>query len=309
VSVSATITPPTVTGDDDAEDTPMPETEPRRSPTLRRRRLSAELRTLRADAGLTAVEVDRQLDWTEGKLARMERGVWQRPSPHDIERLLDLYEVTDERHRHHLITLARQGRARGWWHPYREMLSERYSTYIGLEAEAASVLAFEGLMIPGLLQTDDYARALLLGGPSELGQDEIDKRVEIRTARQQLLLREQDPLRLVAVMDEAVLHRLVGGSDIMREQLRRLLELAELPKVTLQVLPYGIGAHPGTGGPFTILEFPEPQDPDAVYVENIAGELLVEDPQDVARFKLAFQRLGGVALNPTDSIAMIRDLT
>lgn len=283
----------------------MPETEPRRSPTLRRRRLSAELRTLREAAELTAVDVDRQLDWTGGKLAKMERGVWVRPNPRDIKDLLDLYRVNDDAQRDYLLTLARQGRERGWWHPYRLMVSEAYSTYIGLEAEAASVLTFQSGMVPGLMQTPEYTRALLRNGPSELSAEEIELRVEIRTARQDLLTRKEDPLRLVAVMDEAVLHRPIGGDAVMQAQIDQLLELAELPRVTIQTLPYHIGAHPGLGGPFTILEFPEPVDPDAVYTENIAGELLLEEPKDVASFKLAFQRLNGVALSPSDSITMI----
>jgi Domain of unknown function (DUF5753)/Helix-turn-helix domain len=302
MSGSATLTTPTVTT---METAVMPETEPRRSPTLRRRRLSAELRTLRESADLNAVDVDRRLDWTPGKLARMERGHWQRPSPRDIEDLLDLYEVTDERHRDYLLTLARQGRERGWWHRYREMLSRRYTTYIGLEAEAASVLTFESGMVPGLLQTDDYARAVIRGGPSELGSDEIEARVEIRRVRQELLTRPDDPVRLVAIIDEAVLHRRVGGDQVMQAQMERMLELAELPRVTIQVVPFDIGAHSGLGGPFTILEFPEPKDPDAIYVENIVGELLLEEPEDVAPFKVAYQRLTAVAASPADSIAII----
>lgn len=280
----------------------------RNSPTLRRRRLSAELRALREASKLTSVEATKRLEWSSGRLTRMERGEWLRPNPRDIADLLDLYGVTDERQREYLLTLAREGRQRGWWHPHRELLSERYSTYIGLETDAASALTFEGLRLPGLLQTADYARGLLAGGPSELGAEEIEKRVEIRMERQKLLTRDDDPLRLWAVMDEAVLRRSMGGPDIARAQLQHLIELSALPKVTLQVVTFAVSFHPGVGGPFTILEFPEPLDPDAVYVENIAGELLVEDPHDVARFKLAFQRLGAVALSPRDSIAMIAEV-
>jgi transcriptional regulator with XRE-family HTH domain len=283
----------------------MPETEPRRSPTLRRRRLSAELRKLRAAAGKTAVEVDRELGWTPGKLAKMERGIWQRPNPRDIRDLLDLYGVEDEAYREDLLKLARQGRERGWWHPYREMLSDSYTTYIGLEAEAASVLTFQIGMIPGLLQTADYARAIMRDGPAELSPKEVDARAEIRASRQLLLTRDDDPLRLVVVLDEAVLHRPIGGQAVMRAQLDQLAELAELPRVTVQIVPFRIGAHPGLGGPFTILEFREPRDPDAVYNENNAGELLLEEPEDVAPFKLALQRLQVVALNPADSLTMI----
>lgn len=282
----------------------MPERRP--SPTLRRRRLSAELRSLLEGSRYTAIQVDDQLDWTRGKLARMLRGVWQRPNLRDIKDLLDLFEVANERKREYLLMLARQGREKGWWHPYREMLSERYTTFIGLEAEAAGVLAFQATMVPGLLQTNDYTRALLKDGPSELNTEEIDRRIEVRAKRQELLTR-RDPLRLWAVLDEAVLHRPFGGREAMQAQLQHLVEFAELPKVTMQVIPFDQGAHPGVGGPFTILEFPEPLDPDAVYSENIAGELLLEDPHDVAKFKRAFQSLQGSALSPGDSIRMIAE--
>jgi hypothetical protein len=145
----------------------------------------------------------------------------------------------------------------------------------------------------------------MLGGPAELTDDEIEQRTEVRTMRQQLLTADTDPLRLVAVLDEAVLHRQTGGPQIMKAQLEFLVELARLPKVTLQVVPFSKGAHPGVLGPFTILEFPEPEDPAAGYSENIAGELLLEEPEEVARYTLAFQRLGMVALGPDDSVDMI----
>lgn len=277
----------------------------RKSPTVRRRRLSAELRRLLVSSGLTAIQVDERLGWTGGKFAKMARGQWVRPNPRDIADLLDLFAVEDQHQREEMLRWAREGRERGWWHPYREMISERYTTYIGLEAEAASVLNFELGMMPGLAQTSEYARALLLGGPGELSGDEINQRIEIRRERQKLLTQEHDPLRLWAVLDEAVLRRPIGGSEVMRAQLDHLVELAELPKVTVQVIPYSVGSHPGVGGPFAILEFPEPLDPDVVYVENIAGELLIEEPRDVAKFKVGFQRLGAVALSPADSLSVI----
>lgn len=281
-------------------------TQPRRSPTLRRRRLSAELRRLRANDGRHAQQIDKELGWTVGKLARMERGDWVRPSVRDIADLINIYEVTDDRQREALLDLARQSRERGWWHPYREMLSEDFTTYIGFEAEASSVLMFQPLMVPGLLQIPDYARAVMRGGPAELGDEEIEERLKIRAERQKLLTAETDPLRLVAVLDEAVLHRLIGGPTVMKAQLEHIRAMAkELPKVTLQVVTFEKGAHPGVGGAFTVMEFPEPEDPDAVYSENIAGELLLEDPEEVSRFKLAFQRLGMMSLNPEDSLAMI----
>jgi len=280
---------------------------PRRSPTLRRRRLTALLNQARKDAGLSTVDIDARLGWNKGKTARAMRGEWVRPNPRDIRDMLDLLGVTDERRREEMFSLARQGRERGWWHPYREMLSERYTTYIGLEAEAGGVLTFEALRVPGLLQTIDYARALMKDGPAELGDEEIEKRIEVRTERQKPLTASEQPLRLWAIMDESVITHAVGGAAVMRDQLNHLLKMAELPKVTLQIIPLAVGAHPGMNGPFTILEFPEPLDPDAVYTENIGGELLQEEPADVARFKTAFQRLQGSALAPKDTLALIAD--
>lgn len=278
----------------------MPE---RRSPTLRRRRLSAELRNLRAQAGLTLVEVAKRLGWSEGKLRWIEAAQWVRPNVGDVMDLLDTYGVTDQRQREKLLRLAREAGQRGWWHPYRDMISERYSTYIGLEAEASALQTYQALVIPGLLQTDDYARALIQAGPAEITEEEVERRIAIRAKRQKILTGE-DPARLSAVIDEAALRRPVGGADVMRAQLERLVQLARLPRVMVQLLPYSLGPHPGLGGPFTILSFPE-SDPDAAYVETIAGELLIEEDSDVERYRSVYRRLLGLALSPADTINML----
>ncbi|GAA4606935.1 helix-turn-helix transcriptional regulator [Actinoallomurus liliacearum] len=278
---------------------PMPE---RRSPTLRRRRLSAELRRLRAEKSLSVIEVAEQANWSEAKQRWIEDAQWVRPNPRDVQDLLDIYGVTDTREREELLRWAREGRQKGWWHAYREMLSERYSTYIGLEAEAAEVLTFELAVIPGLAQTEAYARALIKEGPAEIDKAEIEKRVEIRVERQQILIAD-DPVSLQMVIDEAALHRPVGGPKVMREQIQRLIELANLPHVIVQLLPYDAGPHPGTGGPFTILSFEG--DPAAVYVPTIAGELLIEEAKDVKRYERVFRRLIGKALSPEATISKL----
>jgi hypothetical protein len=283
-------------------------TAPRRSPTLRRRRLSAELRRLRDEAGLTSVQATKALEWSSGRLTKMERGEWVRPNPRDVKDLLDLYQVTDQARRCELITLAREGRERGWWHPYKQMISPGYSTYIGLEAGAAELRAFEPVIVPGLLQTPNYARAVIAGGPDELSPEDVERRVEIRTHRQILLTRDDDPIRLWMVLDEAALRRQVGGPEVMRGQFRHIIELADLARVTVQVLPFSVGAHAGVGGAFTILRFPDPLDPAAVYVDTPAGELFVEAPDEVDPFRVAFQRLQAVALSPVDSLSMIAAL-
>lgn len=277
----------------------------RRSPTLRRRRLSAILRQLRENDGRTAKEVAEVLEWAPSKLTHMERNEWKLPRVQDIRVLLDVYGVTDVREREELITLARDGRQRGWWHAYREMLSEGYSTYIGLEAEAATLLTYQPLVIPGLLQTDDYARALVQAGPYELDDAGVEHRVRIRRERQAILSGD-DPLRIWAVIDETALRRAGGGPEAMREQFAHLAEMARSARVTLQVIPFSVGVHAGWGGgSFTILQFPDEADQDAVYVDTFAGELFVEEPEDVGRFHTAFRHLVGTALSPVDTLAMI----
>jgi transcriptional regulator with XRE-family HTH domain len=299
--MAATITSPAVTDEEG-------QTMTRSSPTLRRRRLSAEIFTLREHAGLTSAEATTRLGWGSGKLTRMERGEWVRPNPRDIADLCDLYGVNDDRRRDYLVTLAREGREHGWWHPYRTMLSEAYSTFIGLEAAASSSYTFDQVILPGLLQTEDYARAVILGGPTELGPEEIEQRVKIRMERQHLLTRD-DPIRIWCIFDEAALRRLVGGSDVMRHQLQHLLELGRQGAgVNLQVVPFAAGAHAGASGAFSILEFPEPEDPDAVYIDTPAGELFVEEREEVNRFQIAFEHLRATALSTTDTLTMIADV-
>lgn len=281
----------------------------RRSPTLRRRRLSAELRRLREEAGLTAAEVCKHNGWATGTLTKWERGDWQRPSLANIRTLIDLYGVTDDLKKAELEMLAVEGKERsGWWHAYRAMMSPAYSTYVGLEAGAAELLAFNALIIPGLLQTDAYARAIVEAGPDELDAEQIDLMVRIRAERQELLTRDTDPLRLWVVLDEAALRRQVGGPEVMAEQLAYLLELAKLAKVTIQVTPFHAGAHPGVTGPFTIMLFPDPEDLPAVHIDSPGGQLFVEEPEEVRRFEIALQRIQAMALPPADSLRMIAKL-
>jgi hypothetical protein len=302
-TITTPTAPPACTTHEQDEDDPM--AEDRRSPTARRRRLSAELESLIKGAELDAVQVDDRLEWTRGKTAKMLRGAWKLPSLRDIRDILDLLKVPDgDPHRDYLLTLARQGRERDWWHPYREMLSETFTTYLGLETEASSVYTFEQGVFPGLTQTPDYARAVMLDGPDELTAQAIEERLKVRLERQKLLT-GTDPLRLWAVLDEAVLRREVGGRDVMAAQFRHILQLAELPRVTFQIVPFSKGAHPGVSGPFTILEFPEPASPDTAYTESLAGELVLEKPHDVGRFKLALERLRSIALSPRDSLEML----
>ncbi|MCO5968858.1 helix-turn-helix domain-containing protein [Actinoallomurus soli] len=280
----------------------MPE---RRSPTLRRRRLSAELRQLRAHAGMTLEQVAERLEFSVAKLRFIESAQWIRPNIGDVRNLLEIYGVTDEREREELLRLAREGRQKGWWQPYSKMLSATYTTYIGLEAEATKLLTYQPLIVPGLFQTEAYARALIRVTPDEASEKVLEDRVTVRMERQQILT-GPDALSVWAVIDEAVLRRPIGGPQVMRAQLERLAEVARLPGVTLQLIPFAIGAHPGAGrGPFTILQFPEEADRDAVYVDNFAGELYVEERAEVSAFHEGFRHLVGVALSPADTMTFI----
>ena len=206
-----------------------------------------------------------------------------------------------------LIQLTREARQPGWWHSFRDVLPNPYEVYIGLEAGASSIRNFEPVVVPGLLQTADYARAMFRNGPRELDRDEVERRVEVRLARQEILARDSRP-RLWAVIDEAVIRRLVGGPDVMRGQLRHLADAAQQGKTTIQVVPYRAGAHAGTTGPFVILDFPEATDPTVVYVETLAGDIYLEERSDVDRYTLAFDRLVAAALHPDDSVQLIEQM-
>jgi transcriptional regulator with XRE-family HTH domain len=276
---------------------------PEQNPTLRGRRLAVELMRRREASGLSREEAARRLEWSTSTIFRIETGR-NRPQPGNVRVLLDLYGVTGSE-RDGLIQLAREARQPGWWHSFRDVLPNPYEVYIGLEGGAASIRNFEPVVVPGLLQTEEYARAMFKGGPRELDRDDIERRVEVRLARQQILTRDDRP-RLWAVIDEAVIHRLVGDPAVMRAQLGHLIDTAEQGKTTLQVVPYRAGAHAGTTGPFVILDFPEPTDHSVVYVETLAGDIYLEERADVNRYTIAFDRLLAAALHPDDSVRLIQ---
>jgi transcriptional regulator with XRE-family HTH domain len=275
---------------------------PDQNPTLRSRRLALELLRRREAAGLTREEIARQLEWSTSTIFRIETGR-SRPQPGNVRVLLDLYGVTGPE-RDGLIQLARDARKPGWWHSFRDVLPNPYEVYIGLEAGAASIRNFEPTVIPGLLQTEEYARKMIRNGPHELDQDNVERRVEVRIARQRILTRDNRP-RLWAVIDESVIRRIVGGPDVMRGQLRHLAEAAEQGRTTLQIVPFRAGAHAGTTGAFVILDFPDPTDPEVVYVETLAGDIYLEDRADVNRYTIAFDRLLAAALPPDDSVRLV----
>ncbi|WP_158882752.1 helix-turn-helix domain-containing protein [Amycolatopsis anabasis] len=270
-------------------------------PTVRRRRLSGELRRLREAAELTIDEVGEKLECSASKISRIETG-HVGVTPRDVRDLLELYGITGEE-REALVQLAREARKRGWWHAYNDLFT---GAFVGLEADASSLRAFQALLVPGLLQTERYMRAVFRAMRPDADDTEVQRRVDARLARQELLT-DPSPPQYWAVMDEAVLHRMVGGPEVMSEQFARILAIAKLPHVTIQVVPFGAGAHPGMEGPFLILSFPEPADPDVVYVDNTPSGLYLEMPPEIRRYSMMYDHLRAAALRPDDSLGLIAE--
>jgi transcriptional regulator with XRE-family HTH domain len=276
----------------------------RPSPTVRRRRLRYELRRLRDEHGLTIEQVQEASggDIKAPSISRWENGE-RSVRPTDLRLLLDIYQVDGER-REALLTLARQAKERGWWQSYGSVIPQWFQVYVGLEAEASSVRVYEAELVHGLLQTADYYRAFLQAAPAAAGDDEADRKIEVRLARQERLTGD-DPPDYWAVLNEAVIRRIVGGARVMRGQLDHIAEMAGLPHVNVQVLPFGAGVHPAMDGSFEILGFPEPADPDVVYLENQAGSLYLEEQPEIDRYARMFSHLIAKALDPEESRRMI----
>jgi transcriptional regulator with XRE-family HTH domain len=277
----------------------------RQTPTVRLRRLAAELRTLRASAGLTRDEVVERTGINVATLYRIEHAK-VRPQTRTLRTLLDLYGA-DQENQAELVALLRDARQRGWLHAYQSDLPEQYTTYIGFEGEARSVWNYESLFIPGLLQTEDYARAVIGAGLPGARPEDIEPRVEVRMQRQDVL-RNDSPLELWAIVDEAALRRQAGGPAVMQAQLRHLLDAVKLPNITLQVIPFSVGAHAGMPGSFVFMQFAEATIPYVIYLDSMAGDLFLEAEADVRRYRLAFEHLRAVAVSPDASRALVAAL-
>jgi transcriptional regulator with XRE-family HTH domain len=274
----------------------------RQTPTVRLRRLAAELRTLRASAGLTQDEVGDRTGINVATLYRIEHAR-VRPQTRTLRTLLDLYGA-DQELQADMIGLLRDARQRGWLHAYQSELPEQYTTYIGFEGEARSVWNYESLFIPGLLQTEDYARAVIRAVLPWASRDEVERRVEVRMERQEVL-RNDNPLELWVIVDEAALRRQVGGKPVMQAQLSHVGQAADLPNVTFQVIPFREGAHAGMLGSFVFMQFSESTIPDVIYVDSMAGDLFLEAEADVRRYRLVFEHLRAVAASPDDSRSLV----
>jgi transcriptional regulator with XRE-family HTH domain len=270
-----------------------------RSPTVRRRELGALLRAMRTEAGMTVEQVAEALLVSPSKISRLETG--QRgASARDIRDLLALYGVTDAGLREHLSMIAREGKQQAWWQPY----DLPYATYVGLEAEATVISDFESGVVPGLLQTSDYARAVHEAVMPRLSPAVIEQRIEARRTRQSILTRDDEPPKLRAIADEAILHRVVGGPAVMAAQLDHVIQVCERPNVTMQVIPYAAGAHPALDSTFILLTFAPPM-PGVVYVDGLVGQVYLERPQDVQRYTQIFDRLLTFSLGEQASLDLM----
>lgn len=276
----------------------------RPSPTVRSKRLRRELRRLREERGLTIEQVAAQAgnEWNPSTLGRWENGD-RRIRPADLRSLLDVYDIRDEQ-REALMTLAREARQRGWWQVYGDVLASDTSSYIGLETEALSVHTYQQQLIPALVQSWDYARAVIRAGRPDDTDAQIDRRVTVRLDRQDVLT-DDHPINLWAVIDEAAIRRVVGGPEVMGNQLTHLAEVAERPGIQLQVLPFSTGAHAAMASSFVILGF-EAADPDVVYIDAGTSALFVEEPPDVDAYRLMFDHLRAAALAPSESVRLFR---
>lgn len=279
-----------------------PET-PGTGSTVRRILLGSQLRRLREAKGVTRAEAGYVIRASESKISRLELG---RVSfkERDVADLLTLYGVTDEAEREALLQLARDAKDPGWWHRYNDVLPKWFQAYVGLEEAAAMIRTYECQFVPGLLQSEDYARAVIRLGNAGAPADEIESRVTVRMQRAKRLHGPGAP-RLWAVLDEAVLMRGIGGPEVMRSQFEHLIAMSKLPNVTIQVMPFRFGGHAAEGGAFSILRFPEPDLPDVVYVENLVGALYLDKRDDVDAYLQAMERLCVDSETPERTVEML----
>ncbi|MER5455051.1 helix-turn-helix transcriptional regulator [Micromonospora sp. NPDC002389] len=271
------------------------------SPTVRRRRIARELRQLRERAGMTLDVAARQLDMSKSNLSRIENaqiGI----KPRDVRAALALYQVTGN-DAEALIEIARGAQQRGWWQHYSDVLPEWFEFYVGLEAEAATLRTYEAEAVPGLLQTEAYAREVYR---LTAGEDDIDRKVAARLRRQDVL-RSDEPAELSVVLNEAVLLRPVSERAVMAEQLAHLESTAQLPNVTIQVLPFAAGGHPAMNSPYVILTFADAADAAVVYLENLSTGLALEEVAQVRSYSLVHERLRRLALDPAASLVRLKE--
>lgn len=269
--------------------------------------LGYHLRRLREEAGVTPDRAGYEIRASRSKISRMENG-HVGFKERDVTDLLTLYGATDEQTRSTLISLAQQANTPGWWSKYGDLLVNWFEDYLGLESAASVIRTFDLQFVHGLFQTEDYARAVTMLGYAASQKAEIDRRVSLRLSRQKLLTRAEPP-QVWSILDEGALRRPVGGRAVMRVQLRHLVEVAALPTVTLQVVPFSRGGHSAAGGSFTILRFGEPQVPDVVYLEQLTSALYLDSRDEVDHYMEVVNSLSTEALTPGRTLDFLAKLS
>lgn len=267
------------------------------SPTVLRILLGTQLRRLRTAKGISREDAGYSIRASHAKISRLELGQVSFKE-RDVADLLTLYGVTDPAEREPLLQLAKQANQPGWWHKYNDLLPSWFEVYIGLEGAASIIRTYENQFIPGLLQTPAYARAVIELAHEHAPRGELERRVQLRMTRQRRLTDETHPLTLWAVIDEATVRRVMGGPDVMREQIEHLLDVTANANVTLQIMPFDRGGHAAAGGPFSILRFPEPELPDVVYMEQLTSALYLDKVADSEHYMQVMDRLSVQAEEP-----------
>ena len=280
--------------------------EPAAEATVLRMLLGAQLRRLREAAGISAEKAGYEIRASRSKISRMETGRVGFKL-RDIQDLLTLYGVLDEKQQAKVIALAGRSREPEWWTRYNDVLPDWFESYLGLESAATSIRSFETQFVPGLFQTEDYARAVTRLGHQTAPESEIERRVGLRIKRQDLLSRTRPP-RIWVVMDEAVLRRPIGEAAVMRAQLSRLVDVAEVPGMRLQVVPFARGGHAAASGSFSILRFEEPDLPDVVYMEQLTSAVYLDQRTDVEHYLEVVDQLSSEALTPAATALFIEQV-
>ncbi|MFG1945568.1 helix-turn-helix domain-containing protein [Nonomuraea sp. NPDC048826] len=282
----------------------MTQNQPGSGPTALRILLGSQLRKLRESKGVSREEAGHLIRGSESKISRMELGRVGFKE-RDVADLLTLYGVTDDQARGAVLDLVATANEPGWWHRFNDILPTWFQAYVGLEEAATRIRTYEVQFVPGLLQTKEYARAVVTAGSAGLGPDEISRRVDLRLERQRLFDKPDGPV-FWAVIDEAALRRPIGGAEVMRAQIEHLIDLMRQPSITIQVMPFSFGGHSAEGGAFTILRFPDNDLPDVVYVEQLASALYLDKREDVDRYTEVMERLCAVSTTPDETVELLR---
>lgn len=284
----------------------MTQNQPGSGPTALRILLGSQLRKLREAKNVTREEAGHLIRGSESKISRMELGRVGFKE-RDVADLLTLYGVVDNQARSAVLELVATANEPGWWHRFNDVLPTWFQAFVGLEEAAARIRTYEVQFVPGLLQTKEYARAVVTAGSAGIGAEEISRRVDLRLERQRMLDRPDGPV-FWAVIDEAALRRPIGGVEVMRAQIEHLIELMRQPKITIQIMPFSFGGHSAEGGAFSVLRFPDSDLPDVVYVEQLASALYLDKREDVDRYTEVMERLCAVSTTPDETVELLRTI-